>query len=526
MAASILRPSPSFSNFRTGQVCLHINSEQLQTSILCFPFSIQNKRGNSKLYMIPNKAISCCHILRPSAGSSGSIELDGTRQGDQASSSVSSPNNLPGGSMKLLDHSRSPPADIADLERQLEELFNEVKTMIKMGNKDDAINLLEANYELLKEQMDAGARGIEEAAILDIIALGYLGIGDSKMVDYLLGMLNDVVDGLEDGEPLLDSILMHMGSMYSTMGKFEKSMLAYRRSLEILEREYGKNSPFLVTPLIGMAKVFGSIRRAREAAKVYHDVIGILELSKGAEGEDLVVPLLGLGNLLMKEGKHMDAENSFIRILDIYSKLYGQNDERVGMAMCSLAHVKCAKGNVDEAIHLYRNGLQILKNSKCIALDDSIMEKMRIDLAELLHLTGRRKEGHELLEECLFITEKCKGKEHPTLVTHLINLATSYSCSKNYAAAEQLLRTSLQIMNKTGGPDDPSISFPMLHLAVTLHNLNQYEEAEQLALEALHIREKTFGEDSLPVVLTLTGMRRYTSEPLVQLLGHNVEAVD
>lgn len=32
------------------------------------------------------------------------------------------------------------------------------------------------------------------------------------------------------------------------------------------------------------------------------------------------------------------------RILNIYTKLYGENDGRVGMAMCSLAHVKCAMG--------------------------------------------------------------------------------------------------------------------------------------------------------------------------------------
>lgn len=32
------------------------------------------------------------------------------------------------------------------------------------------------------------------------------------------------------------------------------------------------------------------------------------------------------------------------RILNIYKKLYGENDGRVGLAMCSLAHVKCAKG--------------------------------------------------------------------------------------------------------------------------------------------------------------------------------------
>ncbi|KAJ0101006.1 hypothetical protein Patl1_05195 [Pistacia atlantica] len=286
-----------------------------------------------------------------------------------------------------------------------------------------------------------------------------------------------------------------------------------------------KNSTFLITPLLGTAKVLGSVGRATKAVEIYHRVITILETNRGAESEDLVLPLSGLGNLLIKEGKAVAAESAFIRIQKIYTKKYGEHDGRVGMAMCSLAHAKCAKGNTDEAIDLYKKGLQVIKDSKYMALDDSIMEKMRIDLAELLHAVGRSpvlaigiihwelsfyshnsrlhsaigKEGRELLGECLLITENYKGREHPSSVAHLINLATSYSHSKNFVEAERLLRTSLEIMMKTVGPDDQSITFPMLQLGVTLYQLNRDEEAEKLVLEVLCIREKAFGKDSLPV---------------------------
>lgn len=388
---------------------------------------------------------------------------------------------------------------MTDYEVQLQELFEEVKTMIVMGNKEEAIDLLEANYEAVKEQMDAGAKGMEEAALLDIIALGYTAIGNLKVAGSLLDKLNEVVDSLKDDEPLLSSILIHMGSIYSALGKFEKSMVVFQRVLDILESTYGKDSTTLITPLLGMAKVLGSIGNATKAVEIYHRVITILESCRGPESEELVVPLLSLGNLLIKEGKVPDAEISFIRILDIYRKLYGEKDGRVGMALCSLAHVKCAKGNAEEAISLYKDALQVIKDSNYMALDDSAMEKMRIDLAELLHVVGRGNEGRELLEECLLITEKFKGKNHPSSVSHLLNLAASYSSSKNFVEAERILRTSLQVMMKTVEPDDQSISFPMLHLAVTLYHLKREEEAEPLALEALRIREKAFGKDSLPV---------------------------
>ncbi|KAK2992754.1 hypothetical protein RJ640_023267 [Escallonia rubra] len=462
----------------------------------------------------------------------------------------------------LLDISRKPLDN--ELEIKLQELFNEVKSLIRTGNRNDALDLLQANFVAVKEHLGSGGGGIEEAAIVDVIALGYMAIGDLKMVGNLLDMgqkflivfayvidkeplsphhgllsafeflysyciqeeyllcLNKVVDGLTDDEPILDSVLMHMGSMYSALGKFEQSILLYRRALAIIEREYGSSSTFLIPPLLGLGKVLGFIGRATKAVDMYQRAISILESSRGLESEKLVVPLFALGNLLIKD-KATDAESPFMRILNIYTKLYGANDGRVGMAMCSVANAKCAKGilsvsewivfaslslllfplrslgDVDEAIQLYREALQVLKDSKYVTLDDDMMEKIRIDLAELLHEVGRAQEGQDLLEECLLITEKYRGKEHPSTVTHLINLATSYSRSKNFVEAERLLRTSLRIMMKSVGPDDQSITFPMLHLAVTLYNLHKHEEAEQLALEVLHIRETAFGKESPPV---------------------------
>lgn len=49
----------------------------------------------------------------------------------------------------------------------------------------------------------------------------------------------------------------------------------------------------------------------------------------------------------------------------------------------------CPSGNTEEAIDLYKKALQVIKTADYMALDDSILEKMRVDLAELLHVVGR-----------------------------------------------------------------------------------------------------------------------------------------
>lgn len=46
-------------------------------------------------------------------------------------------------------------------------------------------------------------------------------------------------------------------------------------------------------------------------------------------------------------------------------------------------------GDADEAVGLYKKALRIIKDSNYMAVDNAILENMRIDLAELLHYVGR-----------------------------------------------------------------------------------------------------------------------------------------
>ncbi|KAK4734724.1 hypothetical protein R3W88_008985 [Solanum pinnatisectum] len=485
MSTSLLRSTPSpltnsgrmnliGSNTHLGilSVSFYHRPSQSCNFKLCFPTSGSCSRLGTR----------CCVV---SATSSKLYENKGVN------SSIES--------QRYTDLKDNMPSSVNILEEQLRDLFNKVHAMIRIGKENEARDLLLANFEAVKEQIDAGHKGIEEAAVLDVTALGYMALGDIRTVKPLLDVLSEVVDDLKDEEPLLDSILTHMGNMYEKLENFEMSICVYGRAVKVVERLYGNTSSFIVTPLLGMAKVLGSTGKAKKAIETYHRVVKILESSRGEECEELVVPLFGMGNLLLKERRVTDAENAFNRILTTYMKLYGENDGRVGLSMSYLARVKCAKGDVNEAIDLYKEALRRLKVSDYIAIDDHIMEKMRVDLAELLHAVGRGEEGRMLLEECLLITEKFKGEGHPSSVSHLVNLATSYSQSKLFAEAERLLRMSLQIMFKNVSPDDQTITFPMLHLAVTLYNLNCNEEAEKHALEVLRIRERAFGENSLPV---------------------------
>lgn len=81
------------------------------------------------------------------------------------------------------DHSGEDPRAV---EKQLEELYEEVGRMIEEGDEGSAREVIEANYEALLEQLEEGIRGVEQAAMLDILAQLYMNMGDYECADVLL----------------------------------------------------------------------------------------------------------------------------------------------------------------------------------------------------------------------------------------------------------------------------------------------------------------------------------------------------
>lgn len=76
-----------------------------------------------------------------------------------------------------------------EFERELNNLFLEVRVKIEKGHINDALDLLKANHAAVKEQINGGFRGIEQAAILDTLALGFIGADDFKNAEHLLNMV-------------------------------------------------------------------------------------------------------------------------------------------------------------------------------------------------------------------------------------------------------------------------------------------------------------------------------------------------
>eukprot|EP00249_Psilotum_nudum_P007492 c20602_g1_i2 orf=156-1889(-) len=419
--------------------------------------------------------------------------------------------------------------DFEEYTEQLQEFHGRVEQMIEKGDEETARILIEANYEALKEQLEQGVDGVEQAVMLDILAQLCMSLQNFEDAEQMLDQMkhimgvkngNDIMEGIGDYEPLVYIILEHMGSMHFALGNKKEALFFYMRSLQIQEKLLGEKNPLLANTLMGLANAYRDLQQKLISIDICKRVIAILESSKGSDCEELAIPLSHLGHTLLEENRLDEAELQMCRALKLAQKTNRNNDGRVGVALCALARVKHAKDELDEATELFHRGLQILRNSNNMSPSNPIMECVRTEVAEFLSLTGRHKEAQKLWEENLFQKERLVGFKSPQLVIHLQNLATSYACNGKFEKCEQLLRRSLQLVEGFLGPRAPEVLLPLENLAMTLHNLERDNEAVELAHRAINIREAVFGPDDPSI-----GETCQLTASILHALGRNQEAV-
>jgi len=235
---------------------------------------------------------------------------------------------------------------VTNLEENLQELYTEVNRIIKEGDTETAREIVDANYEALLSQLGDEAAGIEQAAMLDILAQLRLSLGDYDEVEQLLAQIRDILKkvGPDTHQPLLDNILGHMGQMYSALGKPAEAVPMLEDSLEIQENIMGPDSPFIIKLLVDLANTYVENDEADKAIETYRRVISTIEKASDPSDERLAQPLAEISHLLLGEGKFDEAEVAIRRALHIVESSLGKEHWQAGSATCALARAKVAKG--------------------------------------------------------------------------------------------------------------------------------------------------------------------------------------
>ncbi|RHZ67122.1 uncharacterized protein CDV56_102619 [Aspergillus thermomutatus] len=121
------------------------------------------------------------------------------------------------------------------------------------------------------------------------------------------------------------------------------------------------------------------------------------------------------------------------------------------------------------------------------------------------------------------------GPEHPSTLTSMDNLASTYWNQGRWREAEELQIQVVETSKQVLGLEHPSTLTSMDNLALTNRNQGQWKEAEELQVQVLEIRKQVLGQDHPDTLksmdsLASTVLRQGRVDEAEKLLVHVVDA--
>ncbi|OCK88522.1 TPR-like protein [Cenococcum geophilum 1.58] len=130
------------------------------------------------------------------------------------------------------------------------------------------------------------------------------------------------------------------------------------------------------------------------------------------------------------------------------------------------------------------------------------------NLASTYSHQGRWKEAEELEVQVMETRKRVLGAEHPDTLTSMANLASTYRDQGRWKEAEELQAKELEICSRVLGAEHPDTLTSIANLALTYKNQGRWKEAEELQAKELKICSRVLGAEHPS---TLTSMANLAS---------------
>jgi tetratricopeptide (TPR) repeat protein len=144
------------------------------------------------------------------------------------------------------------------------------------------------------------------------------------------------------------------------------------------------------------------------------------------------------------------------------------------------------------------------------------------NLAQVLGRQGKYKEAEAMNRQTLAQREQVLGREHPDTLASMSNLAFVLDSQGKYEEAEVMSRKTLALYEKMLGREHPDTLTSMGNLAFVLESQGKCEEAEAIHRQTLAQREQVLGREHPD---TLTSMGNLAFVPESQGKYEEVEAI-
>jgi serine/threonine protein kinase len=341
----------------------------------------------------------------------------------------------------------------------------------------------------------------------------------------LLQVLDGAAASVRSGEspsPEVEATLRTtLGATYGWMGQYEEALELLVPALDIRTRLFGDTDPATIETLIPLARFMAISGDAPGAIELIGDRPERLRPLAGTDGDRLeaIADLLRVKSVACKfAGRSEEVEPLLAQAAEIYEAL-GRNNGALGEVFNELATLRKLQERFQEAEDLYVRSLEVYGR---VYGDDSeryatVLNNQALNLLAL----GRGDEAEAAMRRSLEISTAIYGETTPGRVMgKRANFGSLLIGRGRFAQAEEVLRQTIVEHERVLPPEHPSGAFPRMFMAEALLELRRPEEALGHARAASAIFIGAYGPDSSYVVRA-----QRTESAALERTGHMEEAI-
>ncbi|MCA9310794.1 MAG: tetratricopeptide repeat protein, partial [Phycisphaerales bacterium] len=223
-----------------------------------------------------------------------------------------------------------------------------------------------------------------------------------------------------------------------------------------------------------------------EAMSLFDDV---------GESDGPIADLLNsMGGIWMRQGKFDEAERAYLKALDIYASVHGEETPYWSITLNNYATMLKRARRYDEAEVAFRRVLEVdeLLAGERETTPNLCMTTM--NLGSMFADTGRFDEAEPMLRRSLAYHEALYHGEHQYQAFVMNHLARVLMQKGEREEAASMMEEAQQILEQQIGPRHPNVAVVISSRAALMADMERYEEAVRLYEESLAIVADSLGE--------------------------------
>ena len=314
------------------------------------------------------------------------------------------------------------------------ELNQKCVQLFKSGQPDKAFEFGNQYVEQIRKEFNA-SKMVTSDAIVFLVNQGVIckQAGQFKAAKDTLTLAVECKAKIASpNDPLFVSIYKALGDINQELKDFKAGEECYLKALKVKETNLGVDHADMVPLYLGFGGFYQAFEKNDLASEKFQKALDISKAKNGDENTKTADVFFRIGEFQYSLKKYDEAEKAFLRSFSIYDK--NKETDKIAYSYDYLGLLNKMKGNLKDAESYYRLSV---KSKEVNPGKNSIEYANSLNNLGSIYALQNNKEAETILKESLAICEKVLGKDNPTLIPVLSNLADYYSKNSNDAEAEK-----------------------------------------------------------------------------------------